>query len=127
MRLAGHGFATWTTLKRAALLSAVKALSAADCEAGELDLSDVESGILRAAQIWRPLIAIADVIGSLAEGLEEGEMKDALAQWPDRARAACENASEHDIWRDKLSSLDDALFGGRDERPALDDDEDDDL
>lgn len=102
MRLAGQGMGTWAGLKRRDLTAAVARLSAEDCEAGELELSDVESGILRAAQIWRPLIAIADVIGG---------------DWPQRARSACEelsmpsSASEHEEWAGQLGALDADLFG----------------
>ena len=64
------------------------------CEAGELDAGEVDGGILRATQIWRPLLAVADVLGD---------------DWPERARAACEElsrpGSEADEWLTSLQAI----------------------
>jgi hypothetical protein len=63
----------------------------------------VEAGALRSAQIWRPLLAVADVLGG---------------DWPERARAACEaGGDETDTWLSGLHDLDSALFAETEPAP----------
>ena len=91
--LACQGMGTWSSMMRGPLMAACKQL---ETEAMRIDLDDeeVEGGALRAAQIWRPLIAIADCLGG---------------DWPQRARTACEQLSmpggEYDQWRESLEGL----------------------
>ena len=92
--LACQGMGTWTSMMRGQLLEASTRLSREAWESGELDAGDVEGGIQRATQIWRPLLAVADVLGG---------------EWPERARAACEQLSmpggEYDDWRASLEDI----------------------
>jgi Protein of unknown function (DUF3631) len=94
--LAYQGMATWTTMKRRELLDAVARLNREDAMAGQLSAAEVDGGILRAKQLWRPLLAIADVIG--------GDM-------PERAReAATASGAETEEWLEDLRSLEADLF-----------------
>lgn len=100
--LAYQGMATWATMMRGQLLEASARLNREAAESGALSAGDVESGILRATQLWRPLIACADVVGG---------------DWPDRARAAASAGdAETAEWLADLHNLDTALWA--DPEPA---------
>lgn len=72
-RLTFQGFATWTGIMRSELLTAYRRLG--DELAGTAVSKDaVSNGILRKMQIWRPLLAVAEVLGD---------------EWPERTRSAC--------------------------------------
>jgi hypothetical protein len=92
--LACQGMGTWASMMRAPLMAACKQLEAESMRA-DLDDDEIDGGALRAAQIWRPLLAIADCLGD---------------DWPERARTACEQLSmpggEYDQWRSELAGLD---------------------
>ena len=91
--LACQGMGTWSAMMRDQLMSALKNLER-EAMLADLDEDEVEGGALRAAQIWRPLLAIADCLGG---------------DWPERARTACEQLSmpggEYDQWRESLDGL----------------------
>jgi hypothetical protein len=94
--LACRGMATWTGMMRAELLAAASELSRQACESG----GDIEHGEARLAQIWRPLLACAAVLGG---------------DWPQRAERARQAASlpaaasADGDWLDEMRSAGDLL------------------
>lgn len=94
--LAAKGMAAWTTIKQGELLAAASRLSRQATESGDLDAADLDAGMLRVTQIWRPLLACADEMGG---------------DWPARAREAMtDRADDTTAWLADLSGLEAALF-----------------
>lgn len=116
--LAAQGFSAWSSSMRADLIAASSRLSEEACSLPDEDVTAIDAGILRATQIWRPLLAVADVMGASEISEADEERMGWMRDMPARARAACEELTLGTEADDFLASLhtadgiwDDALAG----------------